>query len=97
MPVDAESAAVAGRGSSLCCLLRVACCMLHACEKEEEAGGSGWDARKQKSEFLQRVSITIAKGNSRVLDCIATTQAGNLPPHQTWSLALCTTHALSVT
>ena len=25
-------------------------------EKEEEAGGSGWDARKQKSEFLQRVS-----------------------------------------
>ncbi len=33
-------------------------------EKEEEAGGSGWDARKQKSEFLQRVSITIAKGNS---------------------------------
>jgi hypothetical protein len=28
-------------------------------EKEEEAGGSGcqWDARKQKSEFLQRVSI----------------------------------------
>ena len=38
-------------------------------EKEEEAGGSGWDARKKKSEFLQRVSITIAKGNSRVLDC----------------------------
>ncbi len=38
--------------------------------KEEEAGGSGWDARKQKSEFLQRVSITIAKGNSRVLDCM---------------------------
>ncbi len=38
-------------------------------EKEEEAGGSGWDARKRKSEFLQRVSITIAKGNSRVLDC----------------------------
>ena len=40
-------------------------------EKEEEAGGSGWDARKKKSEFLQRVSITIivvAKGNSRVLD-----------------------------
>ncbi len=35
---------------------------------EEEAGGSGWDARKQKSEFLQRVSITIAKGNSRVLE-----------------------------
>jgi hypothetical protein len=33
-------------------------------EKEEEAGGSGRDARKQKSEFLQRVSITIAKGNS---------------------------------
>jgi hypothetical protein len=24
-------------------------------EKEEEAGGSCWDARKQKSEFLQRV------------------------------------------
>jgi hypothetical protein len=39
-------------------------------EKEEEAGGSGWDARKQKSEFLQRVSVTIAKGNSRVLDCM---------------------------
>ncbi len=39
-------------------------------EKEEEAGDSGWDARKQKSEFLQRVSITIAKGNSRVLDCM---------------------------
>ncbi len=31
--------------------------------------GSGWDARKRKSEFLQRVSITIAKGNSRVHDC----------------------------
>ena len=31
---------------------------------------SGWDARKQKSEFLQRVSVTIAKGNSRVLDCM---------------------------
>ena len=30
----------------------------------------GWDARKKKSEFLQRVSITIAKGNSRVLDCM---------------------------
>ncbi len=41
-------------------------------EKEEEDGGSGWDARKKKSEFLQRVSITIAKGNSRVLrlDCM---------------------------
>jgi hypothetical protein len=36
----------------------------------EEAGGSGWDARKQKPGFLQRVSITIAKGNSRVLDCM---------------------------
>jgi hypothetical protein len=34
-------------------------------EKEEEAGGSGWDARKKTSEFLQRVSITIAKGDSR--------------------------------
>ncbi len=31
-------------------------------EKEEEAEGSGWDARKKKSEFLQRVSITIATG-----------------------------------
>jgi hypothetical protein len=41
-------------------------------EKEEEAGDSGWDARKKKSQFLQRVSITIAKGNSesRVLDCM---------------------------
>jgi hypothetical protein len=42
-------------------------------EKEEEAGGSGWDARKQKSEFLQRASLSItivAKGNSRVLDCM---------------------------
>jgi hypothetical protein len=39
-------------------------------EKEEEAGGSGWDARKKKSEFLQRASITIAKGNSGVLDCM---------------------------
>jgi hypothetical protein len=43
-------------------------------EKEEAAGGSGWDARrrgKEKSEFLQRASITIAaKGNSRVLDCL---------------------------
>jgi hypothetical protein len=41
-------------------------------EKEEAAGGSGWDARKKKSEFLQRasvtVTVTIAKGNSRVLD-----------------------------
>ena len=39
-------------------------------EKEEEAGGSGWDARKKKSEFLQRASITIAKGNSQVLGCM---------------------------
>ena len=39
-------------------------------EKEEAAAGSGWDARKKKSEFLQRVSITIAKGNSQVLDCM---------------------------
>ena len=39
-------------------------------EKEEAAGGSGWDARKKKSELLQRASITIAKGNSRVLDCM---------------------------
>ena len=39
-------------------------------EKEEAGSGSGWDARKKKSEFLQRVSITIAKGNSRVRDCI---------------------------
>ncbi len=56
-------------------------------EKEEEAGGSGWDARKKKPEFLQRVSITIAKGNSRVLGpestVCATTRIGNLPPHQT--------------
>jgi hypothetical protein len=36
-------------------------------EKEEEAGGSGWDARKRKSEFLSRY---LAKGNSRVLDCM---------------------------
>jgi hypothetical protein len=43
------------------------------CAQEEEAGGElglGQDARKQKSEFLQRASITIAKGNSRVLDCM---------------------------
>ncbi len=45
-------------------------------EKEEEAGGSGWDARtgKKKSGFLQSLSITIAKkifkGNYRVLDCM---------------------------
>ena len=39
-------------------------------EAREEAGGSGWDARKKKSEFLPRVSVTIAKGNSRVLDCM---------------------------
>ena len=41
-------------------------------EKEEAAGGSasGWDARKSKSEFLQRLSVTIARGNSRVLDCM---------------------------
>ena len=38
-------------------------------EKEEAAGGSGWDARKKKSEFLQRASVTICRGNSRVLDC----------------------------
>ena len=30
-------------------------------EKEEAAGGSGWDARKKKSEFLQRVGITIQR------------------------------------
>ncbi len=39
------------------------------------SGGSGWDARKKKSEFnkfLQRASITIAMGNSesRVLGCM---------------------------
>jgi hypothetical protein len=43
-------------------------------EKEEAADGSGWDARKRtpsrKSEFLQRVRVTIAKGNSRILDCM---------------------------
>ena len=39
-------------------------------EKEEAAGGSGWDARKKKSELLQRVSVTITRGNSRVLDCM---------------------------
>ena len=53
--------------------------------KEEEAGGSGWDARKRKSEFLRRVSVTIPKGNSRVLDCMR--HDGNLnlrlPQHQT--------------
>jgi hypothetical protein len=38
-------------------------------EKEEATGGLGWDAREKKSEFLQRVSATIARGNSRVLDC----------------------------
>ena len=45
-------------------------------EKEEEAGGSGWDvctdARKKKSEFLQSESQhhdSRRKGNSRVLDC----------------------------
>ncbi len=39
---------------------------------EAAAGGSGWDTRKRKSEFLQRASIPIAnlKGNSRVLGCI---------------------------
>jgi hypothetical protein len=93
-------------------------------EKEEEAGGSGWNARKQKSEFLQRVSITIAKGNSRVLDCMRHDRQSSTAPDlvfffessfithstgdkarfgpeaaalrardQTWSLALCTTHA----
>ncbi len=72
-------------------------------EKEEEAGGSGWDARNKKSEFLQRVSITIAKGDSRVLDCtyaprlalaICHWQIAKLPPHQTWPLAQCATCAL---
>jgi hypothetical protein len=64
-------------------------------EKEEEAAGSGWDARKnlKKSEFLQRVSITIAKGNYRILDCTRHDwqSAWILPPHQTWSL-LSTVH-----
>ncbi len=62
-------------------------------EKEEAAGGTGWDARKkarsQKSEFLQRASITIAKADSRVLDSMRhDTIVGNLPPHQTssWSV-----------
>jgi hypothetical protein len=38
-------------------------------EKEEAGGGSGWDARKKKSEFLQPESgsITIAKGRGKVL------------------------------
>jgi hypothetical protein len=63
-------------------------------EKEEAAGGSGWDARKKKTEFLQRVNITIAKGNSTPESSTACATIGNLPPHQTWSLALCTTHAL---
>ena len=30
--------------------------------------GLGRRGRKEKSEFLQRVSVTIARGNSRVLD-----------------------------
>jgi hypothetical protein len=60
-------------------------------EKEEAAGGSGWDARKKKTEFLQRVSITIAKGNSTPESSTACATICNLPPHQTWSLALCTT------
>ncbi len=37
-------------------------------EKEAAAGGSGWDARKKKSEFLQRVGHHDSQGYSRVLD-----------------------------
>jgi hypothetical protein len=59
-------------------------------EKEEAAGGSGWDARKMKSEFLQRVSITIAKGNSRVLECIRHDWQSATAPD--W-VTVCTTHA----
>jgi hypothetical protein len=62
-------------------------------EKEEAAGGSGWDARKKKSEFLQRVGITIAKGNSRVLECIR--HDGQSATAPDW-VTVCTTHALSV-
>ncbi len=73
------------------------------------AGTLAPDARKKKSEFLtgrlQRVpvSITIAKGNSRVLDCmhaprLAICHRGHHAACQ-WSLALsdilCTTRALS--
>jgi hypothetical protein len=29
-------------------------------EEGEAAGGSGWDARKKKSDFLQRAGVTIA-------------------------------------
>ena len=59
--------------------------------KEEEAGGSGWDARKKKSEFLQRASITIAKGNSRVLDCMRHDwQSATAPDLVTVTHALCT-------
>ena len=36
--------------------------------KEEAARGSDWDARKKKSEFLQGASVTIIRGNLRVLD-----------------------------
>jgi hypothetical protein len=61
-------------------------------EKEEEAGGSGWDARKQKSEFLQRVSITIAKGNSRVLDCMRHDWQSSTAVHTAPDLVTSTVH-----
>jgi hypothetical protein len=76
----------------------------------EEAPGAllvahtGLDARKKKSESLPRVSITITRGNSRVLDCVLLPDwlplAACLEPHCSqhhnpiWSLAQRTTHAL---
>ena len=32
--------------------------------RRSRAGGSGWDARKATTEFLQTVSVAIAKGSS---------------------------------
>jgi hypothetical protein len=39
--------------------------VLRACaRRRSRAGGSGWDARKATTEFLQTVSVAIAKGSS---------------------------------
>ncbi len=55
---------------------------------------AGTGPRKQKSEFLQRASITIAKGNSRVLDCMRHEWQSSTAPDLMIILVTSTVHKL---
>ena len=57
---------------------------------------AGTHALKRKSEFLQRVSITIlvAKGRSRVLDCMRHDWQSATAPDLVISTVLCTPHRI---